>query len=118
MNQSITMEVYTMAKNQKKSTAPWIYGKRGSTWAFNLESLTVGKLHLINGELEQALGVKTSFGVMVRRAISLYFEHIQNKVKVDDSWTDELEKLALAGNRDPEAIKQKLGLAKEENEDG
>jgi hypothetical protein len=112
------MEVYTMAKTKKKCTTPWIYGKRGITFAFNLESLTVGKLHLINGELEKALGVKVSFGVMVRRAISMYFDYIQNKVKVDGSWEDELEKLALAGNRDPEVIKQKLGIAKKADGDG
>lgn len=105
-------------KAKKSSNAPWIYGKRGETWGFNLESLTIGRLHLINGELERELGCRASFGVMVRRAIHKYFEYIQNEVKVDGSWEDELEQLALAGNRNPDDVKRKLGLTKEDKGNG
>ena len=87
-----------------------VTGKTGETWQVNLDSLTIGILSMLNGNLDKQCGLSASNAVLFRRAMQLYWLYIQEEVKTHEDWQDELDCLIKAGGKDPEYVRQKAGI--------
>ena len=93
---------------QKQPTKPRINATKGESWPINLDSMASGRAMLLNGDLEKNCGVKASMGVIVRRALQFYFDHVQGEVNSEKDWKEELDNLVQASGQDPEEVKKRL----------
>jgi len=80
----------------------------GQNWSVTLDSLSVGKAHIISGEIERNFGFTVSLSVLFRRAINIYHELIISNCSQDnDKGNDiraEFYEICQAAGRDPDDV--------------
>jgi hypothetical protein len=75
-----------------------LQAKGGEKWSFKLDPLTVINLNAIPDMLDRTIGVRPSYAAIVRRAIRLYSQHL-DELKSARKLLDEKQELLIAAGR-------------------
>lgn len=80
----------------------------GQNWTVTLDALSIGKAHMISGQIEKNIGFSVSLSALFRRAISIYYDHVINTCSKENqsegAIKNEFFEICKAAGRDPEDV--------------